>query len=148
MTDPKPQTLADYLASPAGADDLAELQTAMEESEQPGLITRTPDDYLANLKWRLNKREQRDYWCSIWYHGRAFRYLREERGKGETAQEAIDDAVNRIRAWEKAAASHEMTPAERAAQRESFAFGNAKASNPEVTREMVREAIKKEDESK
>lgn len=86
MTDPKPQDLADYLASPAGADDLAELQAAMEESEQPELLVK-----LAAL------------------------------------------------------ATYRMTPAERAAQRESFAFGNAVMSNPNVTREMVREAIAKED---
>ena len=30
-----------------------------------------------------------------------------------------------------------MTPEEREAQRRSFAYGNAKGSNPAVTREMV-----------
>lgn len=35
---------------------------------------------------------------------------------------------------------YEMSPAEREAQRRSFAFGNVKISNPAVTMEMVNEA--------
>ena len=40
-----------------------------------------------------------------------------------------------------------MTPEEREAQRRSFAYGNAKGSNPAVTREMVDRAAE-EHESK
>lgn len=46
----------------------------------------------------------------------------------------------RRRRWNKLVASvrdYEMTPEEREEQRRSFAYGNVKLSNPEVTREMV-----------
>lgn len=36
--------------------------------------------------------------------------------------------------------SYKMSPEEREAQRRSFAYGNAKLSNPRVTREMVDQA--------
>jgi len=191
MTDPKPQDLADYLASPAGADDLAELQAAMKESEQPELlvklaalatyrmtpegraereatrqkarISEDPDGYIPHFTWRVEKIAPKEYYCEIPYHtdtagtGTAT-------GWGDTALEAIREAADDLpgtamefkgpyvapRETENAKAelellSRKMTPSERAAQRESFAFGNANASNPEVTRDMVREAIAKED---
>lgn len=42
--------------------------------------------------------------------------------------------LNKLLAWAK---TYEMTPEEREEQRRSFAYGNVKLSNPEVTREMV-----------
>ena len=43
----------------------------------------------------------------------------------------------------EAARNREMSPAEREAQRRSFAFGNAKIENDRVTRQMVEEAAEK-----
>lgn len=43
----------------------------------------------------------------------------------------------------EAARNYVMTPAEREAQRRSFAFGNANIENPDVTREVIDRAARR-----
>ncbi len=60
----------------------------------------------------------------------------------ESGVEAMIDRAHLEELLERAGA-YKMTPADKEAQRRSFAYGNAQLSNPSVTREMVDRAAER-----